>query len=246
MTFKRAIVTAVGPLRIKIDGDTVPIPFTPKSGIDPATLAVGDVVHADQSGHRLLVLVRVGGVPGYNDLSLVAGAPAGVLESPGTLGLTGFGTMGDRTLYVVVDIYDRDSNYSAFARLSASGTASRILFGTRGSSSSSLSTRFDTDGGSSNVVIQESVRDAGARVIGWASASEGITVASSGFNDAVGSSSSMTPGDGMSDTPGLELFSGTSSELARIVVAYKGAHDETTRRRVMTWLASRYGVSPPT
>ena len=62
MTFKRAIVTAVGPLRIMIDGDTEPIPFTPKSLIDPATLAVGDVVNADQSGHRLVVLGRVGGV----------------------------------------------------------------------------------------------------------------------------------------------------------------------------------------
>ena len=62
MTFKRAIVTAVAPLRILIDGDTVPIPFTPKSLIDPATLAVDDVVHADQSGHRLLVLGRVGGL----------------------------------------------------------------------------------------------------------------------------------------------------------------------------------------
>jgi len=62
MTFKRAIVTAVGPLRILIDGDTVPIPFTPKSLIDPATLAVDDVVHANQSGHRLLVLGRSGGL----------------------------------------------------------------------------------------------------------------------------------------------------------------------------------------
>jgi len=62
MAFKRAIVTSVGPLRIKIDGDTVPIPFTPKSLIDPATLAVGDVVHADQSGHRLVVLGRSGGL----------------------------------------------------------------------------------------------------------------------------------------------------------------------------------------
>ena len=62
MTFKRAIVTAVGPLRILIDGDTVPIPFTPKSLIDPATLTVDDVVHADQSGHRLLVLGRSGGL----------------------------------------------------------------------------------------------------------------------------------------------------------------------------------------
>jgi len=62
MAFKRAIVTAVAPLRILIDGDTVPIPFTPKSLIDPATLAVGDVVHADQSGHRLVVLGRAGGL----------------------------------------------------------------------------------------------------------------------------------------------------------------------------------------
>ena len=62
MAFKRAIVTAVGPLRILIDGDTVAIPFTPKSLIDPATLTVGDVVHADQSGHRLVVLGRVGGI----------------------------------------------------------------------------------------------------------------------------------------------------------------------------------------
>jgi len=62
MAFKRAIVTAVGPLRILIDGDTVAIPFTPKSLIDPATLTVGDVVHADQSGHRLVVLGRSGGL----------------------------------------------------------------------------------------------------------------------------------------------------------------------------------------
>jgi len=62
MAFKRAIVTAVGPLRILIDGDTVPIPFTPKSLIDPDTLAVDDVVHANQSGHRLLVLGRDGGL----------------------------------------------------------------------------------------------------------------------------------------------------------------------------------------
>ena len=63
MAFKRAIVTAVGPLRILIDGDTVPIPFTPKSLIDPATLAVGDVVHANLSGNRLVVLGRAGGSP---------------------------------------------------------------------------------------------------------------------------------------------------------------------------------------
>jgi len=82
MTFKRAIVTAVGPLRILIDGDTVPIPFTPKSLIDPATLAVDDVVHADQSGHRLVVLGRVGGL-----VLPTAGATGATAATPNTLAL---------------------------------------------------------------------------------------------------------------------------------------------------------------
>ena len=62
MTLKRAIVTAVGPLRILIDGDTVAIPFTPKSFVDPSTLAVDDIVGVDLSGNRLWVLGRVGGL----------------------------------------------------------------------------------------------------------------------------------------------------------------------------------------
>ena len=62
MTFKRAIVTAVAPLRIILDGDTVAVPFTPESLIDPATLAVDDVVRAELSGNRLVVLGRSGGL----------------------------------------------------------------------------------------------------------------------------------------------------------------------------------------
>jgi len=71
MAFKRAIVTGVGPLQILIDGDTAPIPFTPESGIDPATLAVGDVVRTVFSGNQLLVVYRMwtsagpGSGPGY-------------------------------------------------------------------------------------------------------------------------------------------------------------------------------------
>ena len=86
MAFKRAIVTAVGPLRILIDGDTVPIPFTPKSLIDPATLAVDDVVHADQSGHRLVVLGRVGGAAPWT------------AYSPGWYGTGTNPTLGNGTL----------------------------------------------------------------------------------------------------------------------------------------------------
>jgi len=66
-------VTSVGPLRILIDGDTVAVPFTPESLIDPATLLVDDVVHANQSGHRLVVLGRSGGTQGV-PFAMAAGA----------------------------------------------------------------------------------------------------------------------------------------------------------------------------
>jgi len=61
MVFKWATVTAVSPLRIKLDGDTSAIPATPDSLIDPATLAVDDRVRTELSGNRLVVLGRVGG-----------------------------------------------------------------------------------------------------------------------------------------------------------------------------------------
>jgi len=96
MTLKRAIVTSVGPLRIMIDGDTEPIPFTPKSGIDPATLAVGDVVHADQSGHRLVVLVRVGGLGLLSGRNLIINGNFRTNQRGVTSLTTGSGYLFDR------------------------------------------------------------------------------------------------------------------------------------------------------
>ena len=82
MTFKRAIVTAVGPLRIMIDGDTVAIPFTPKSFVDPSTLAVDDIVGVDLSGNRLWVLGRDGGL---NPASTTARGPVELATSAETI-----------------------------------------------------------------------------------------------------------------------------------------------------------------
>jgi len=99
MTFKRAIVTAVAPLRIILDGDTVAVPFTPESLIDPATLAVDDVVRTELSGNRLVVLGRVGGlvIPTADDF-----IPAGIIwEFSGTALPTGWswadGGLSNRT-----------------------------------------------------------------------------------------------------------------------------------------------------
>ena len=55
-------MTAVSPLRIKLDGDTAAIPATPDSLTDPATLVVDDRVRTELSGNRLVVLGRVGGL----------------------------------------------------------------------------------------------------------------------------------------------------------------------------------------
>jgi len=60
--FNWGTVTGVNPLRITLDGDTEPIPFTPDSLIDPLTLVLADRVRTELSGHRLIVLGRVGGL----------------------------------------------------------------------------------------------------------------------------------------------------------------------------------------
>ena len=121
MTFKRAIVTAVGPLRILIDGDTVPIPFTPKSLIDPATLAVDDVVHADQSGHRLVVLGRAGGlilptasttVAGIATLPVGVGADRPAFQAGGSGTVSKSGTTSSSTLIFNVEHFDQTGDYS--------------------------------------------------------------------------------------------------------------------------------------
>ena len=64
MTFKWATVTAVSPLRIKLDGDTAAIPATPDSLTDPATLVVDDRVRCELSDRRVVIVGRSGGDAG--------------------------------------------------------------------------------------------------------------------------------------------------------------------------------------
>lgn len=54
-------VAAVGPLRVLLDGDTVPLPFAPDSLVDPLSLAVGDRVRCEVASRRVVVLGRSGG-----------------------------------------------------------------------------------------------------------------------------------------------------------------------------------------
>lgn len=56
-------VTALSPLRVRLDGDTSAIPATPDSLIDSAALAVSDRVRCEVTANRVIVLGRFGGEP---------------------------------------------------------------------------------------------------------------------------------------------------------------------------------------
>ncbi|GAA3730043.1 hypothetical protein GCM10022239_03320 [Leifsonia bigeumensis] len=62
MTFIWGTVSAVGPLRVVLDGDSVEIPVTPDSLVDPLTFAVDDRVRCELSGRRLIIHGRAGGI----------------------------------------------------------------------------------------------------------------------------------------------------------------------------------------
>lgn len=61
LSFKWATVTAVAPLRIRLDGDTNALPVTPDSLVKPANLAIGVRVWVQSYRKRVYVLGAAGG-----------------------------------------------------------------------------------------------------------------------------------------------------------------------------------------
>ena len=77
--FVWATVTAVSPLRVRLDGDTTALTFTPDSLIDPLSLAVGSRVRCEISERRVVIHGTAGGLlpAGLEALWAGAVAPAG-------------------------------------------------------------------------------------------------------------------------------------------------------------------------
>jgi hypothetical protein len=72
-SFKWATVTAIGPLRIRLDGDTAALLLTPETTIDPALLAVNDRVRVELSLRKVIVHGKAGGDGYYTPAQLNAG-----------------------------------------------------------------------------------------------------------------------------------------------------------------------------
>lgn len=63
LRFNWATVTSVSPLRVRMDGDTTALPFTPDSLTDPSLLAVNDRVRCEISERKIVIIGRSGGSP---------------------------------------------------------------------------------------------------------------------------------------------------------------------------------------
>lgn len=68
-------ITGTSPLRVRLDGDTDPLPFTPDSLIDPLILELGDRVRCEVSG-RVVIVGKAGGLP----LPIASDTGAGIVE----------------------------------------------------------------------------------------------------------------------------------------------------------------------
>jgi hypothetical protein len=54
-SFKWATVTAIGPLTIQLDGDTVALALVPESLVDPLLLLAGDRVRVELSQRKCII-----------------------------------------------------------------------------------------------------------------------------------------------------------------------------------------------
>lgn len=68
--FRWGTITDDSPLRVRLDGDSNELPFTPDSGVDPAQLQVGDRVRCEISGGRVNIHFKSGGTA-VSDYDLV-------------------------------------------------------------------------------------------------------------------------------------------------------------------------------
>lgn len=182
-----------------------------------------------------------------DSVDVIAGKPAGFIDDPQdttkTIDLiTPITGHPDITMYVVFDIFDTDSAYQPIARLWPSITNQQIFGPDVGpASSSALRYRVDTSNQANATSNQTNARTIG-RHIGWISVKNGLTIREFAYDKTDAHTSlALSPGDDWNFTQ-LALFADSSSQKGITVVVYNAAHNESTRKLVMTWLADKYDV----
>lgn len=181
-------------------------------------------------------------------LESIAGAPLLTNSTPGSttaVAAPALGALTGRTLYLVVDILATSSAWPEWAYLRglAGVTAGQILLQAF-STAADLQARFDTNGGTSNI----GAKVTGFRTIGRhivvATANDGMTNGTCLADGSAPVSIVLTPGTGMAN-PTLRLNAATATDAPVFALAYGAEHNLEIRRRIMAWLARRYGAPIP-
>lgn len=171
-------------------------------------------------------------------LEAIAGPPLAERTTVGTTTGILLDPMEDRTLYSVIEITGTASSYPTYA-LSGTFTTGGLSTRSGGSGTLLIGARFDMDGGSSNQIRYVADGRTTGRHIVWAQVSSGMSVMLSGIDLKVSNPGKLEPGNGIAQAT-LQIYS--SNDVVTYASLYRGAHDEATRRRVLSWLAQRYQI----
>ena len=181
-----------------------------------------------------------------DSIDVVAGKPAGFVDDPqDTDKITSLDTPlsghPDITYYVVFDVSNTASDYERIAGLTPEVNGNRFTFFTMATGVSDLRYRIDTSAHTNAFSVQTGVRTAG-RHIGWLQVKNDVTVREFAYDKSSAHvSESLLPGSGWEFTS-ITLNAASSSQKGVAAVVYNAAHNETTRKLIMTWLADKYSV----
>lgn len=149
--------------------------------------------------------------------------------------------MADRTLYLVTDINSYGTGWTAQARMGKSYADGSLQLQMDTAGSSNMVARFDTKNGASNNALNFA-HPGPRRTIAWAQVASGMTQGRAGYIDKTWTYfQALNAGEGMT-TGNLYLSPGSADQIPLCAVAYLGAHDATTRARIIRWLAQRYQI----
>ncbi len=259
--------SAAAATTLKQVNDKIKLWVAKNNGVSPETVSVAGVTSTgnveieywrfDNNVNYCLAAIPTKGDPYYvisnkNDpakkgkcsaIDWVAGTPLAFNETPNTsvpLTPTVSGQI-NATMYVVVNFINANASYSNYGGFLPSTGTNAYRFQTGAAASLAAGYRLDTPDAPNLTGSQNNVRDGGTH-IGWIRVSDDMTVRQFAFDKVEPqSSASIAPGTGWSFTS-LNLPAATTSHEPRAIVAYDTAHDEATRRSVLTWLAKKYNT----
>lgn len=174
-------------------------------------------------------------------LEAIAGPPLAQRSTPGTT-VAVLDPMQDRTIYAVANITDYSTSYRQLVRVGSSNTNGAVSLNTHEAGNIANFVRFDTVGGSTNrtSVFPSNV----GLVVAWGQIRSGMSLGQGGTLASTNGEISVIPGAGITDA-NVFLANPVAGCTPLWAGVYAFAHDQSTRTRVMAWLAQRYQVTPP-